>query len=299
MKIRFDTTLERDIDLLIMGEFVSNEDFANIFLKAANVRGAYKIEEVIHSKTDAELGESDIVLVLNINNKNHAIHIEDKIDAIAMPEQHDRYDKRAKKDIENGEYDSYSVIIVAPEKYLAKNEESKKYANKVTYEEMLRCFLSKGDLRSKYKIALIEKAIDDQKSGYQWKANPGVVNFCTAMNEYKRVNYPKIPDGTIAWWPGYKTFIEGATIVFKANKGFVDLEFRNTTTAELYARIGDLMSSGMQIEKAGKSASVRIKVSPIDFEESFETKLSEADEALHAIEKMFELSIALLKRDGE
>ena len=239
MKIRFDTTLERDIDLLIMEEFVSNEDFANIFLKAANVRGAYKIEEVIHSKTDAELGESDIVLVLNINNKKHAIHIEDKIDAIAMPEQHDRYDKRA------------------------------------------------------------EKAIDDQKSGYQWKANPGVVNFCTAMNEYKRVNYPKIPDGTIAWWPGYKTFIEGATIVFKANKGFVDLEFRNTTTAELYARIGDLMSSGMQIEKAGKSASVRIKVSPIDFEESFETKLSEADEALHAIEKMFELSIALLKRDGE
>ena len=146
-----------------MEEFVSNEDFANIFLKAANVRGAYKIEEVIHSKTDAELGESDIVLVLNINNKKHAIHIEDKIDAIAMPEQHDRYDKRAEKDIANGEYDSYSVIIVAPEKYLAKNEESKKYANKVTYEEMLRCFLSKGDLRSKYKIALIEKAIDDQK----------------------------------------------------------------------------------------------------------------------------------------
>ena len=27
MKIRFDTTLERDIDLLIMEEFVSNEDF--------------------------------------------------------------------------------------------------------------------------------------------------------------------------------------------------------------------------------------------------------------------------------
>ena len=37
MKIRFDTTLERDIDLLIMEEFVSNTDFANIFLKATNI----------------------------------------------------------------------------------------------------------------------------------------------------------------------------------------------------------------------------------------------------------------------
>ena len=40
---------------------------------------------------------------------------------IAMPEQHNRYDRRAQKDIANGEYDSYSVIIVAPQKYLEKN----------------------------------------------------------------------------------------------------------------------------------------------------------------------------------
>ena len=236
---------------------------------------------------------------MNIDNKRHAIHIEDKIDAIAMPEQHNRYDRRAQKDIANGEYDSYSVIIVAPQKYLEKNEEAKKYKNRVTYEELKLYFLSKKDLRSKYKLALIDKAIDEQKSGYQWKANPGVVNFCTAMNEYKKLNFPKIPDGTIAWWPGYKTFINGATIVFKANKGFVDLEFRNTTTAELYTQVGDLLSNGMQIEKASKSASVRIKVTPIDFEEPFETKLSEANEALHAIERLFELSIELLKQNGE
>ena len=30
MKIRFDTTLERDIDLLIMEEFISDEAFAKI-----------------------------------------------------------------------------------------------------------------------------------------------------------------------------------------------------------------------------------------------------------------------------
>ena len=299
MKIRFDTTFERDMDLLIMEEFVSDMDFANIFLGALNVNGGYEIEEVIHSKIDAETGESDIVFILNMNNKRHAIHIEDKIDAIAMPEQCERYNKRAEKDIANGEYESYSVIIVAPEKYLIKNEEAKKYTNKITYEEMREYFLSKNDLRSKYKLALINKAIDNQKSGYQWRANPGVVSFCAAMNEYKRDNYPKIPEGTVAWWPGYKTFIHGATIVLKANKGVVDLEFRNTTTAELYSRLGGLISSEMQIEKTGKSASVRIKVSPIDFEERFENNILKVDEAFGAIEKLFELSIELLKQDGK
>ena len=296
MKIRVDTVYERDIDLLIIEEFVSCKEFADIFLKFANINGYYEIDEVVHSKTDAEFGESDIVFILNVGGIKHAIHIEDKIDAIAMPEQHSRYDKRAIKDIAHGEYDEYSVVIVAPQKYIANNEEARKYTNKVTYEELLDYFRSKCDLRSKYKIALIEKAILEQKSGHQWKANPNVVSFCTAMNKYKDIHYPVLPDGTIAWWPGYKTYINGATIVFKANKGFVDLEFGNTTTSELYNRVGDIISNGMHIEKAGKSASVRIKVTPVDFEEGFEEKIAEVDEALRAIKTLFELSITILER---
>ena len=69
MNIKIDTTLERDIDLLILEEFISNPEFASIFLKAVGISDAYTIETAIHSKMDAELGESDIVFVLNINGK--------------------------------------------------------------------------------------------------------------------------------------------------------------------------------------------------------------------------------------
>lgn len=96
MKFHFDTTLERDIDFLVMEEFVSDPAFAKIFLDAVGIAEPYTIEEVIHSKTDADLGESDVVIILGINCKRHALHIEDKIDAQAMEAQHDRYDKRAK-----------------------------------------------------------------------------------------------------------------------------------------------------------------------------------------------------------
>ena len=145
MKIQFDTTLERDIDLLIMEEFVVDKAFARIFLDAVGVSGDFEIEEVIHSKTDAELGESDVVIIFNLNGRRHALHIEDKIDAIAMPRQHDRYDMRAQKDIEAGEYDSYSVVIVAPAKYLEANKEAQKYEHKVQYEQLREHFAEKSD----------------------------------------------------------------------------------------------------------------------------------------------------------
>lgn len=296
MKIQFDTTLERDIDLLIMEEFVSDEEFAQIFLDAIGIHQAYTIESVIHSKTDADLGESDIVFILVIDGKRHAVHIEDKIDAVAMPRQHDRYDLRAQKDIAAGQYSTYSVVIVAPEKYLEKNKEARKYAHQVKYEQMRAFFLAKADVRSKYKLALLERAIYEQKSGYQYEANPSVVRFCSAMAQYQRDNYPELPQGSFAWWPEYSTLLNDAKIVFKANKGFCDLQFGHTLAQELYAKVKDLLSSRMHVVQAKKSASVRIVVTPIWFERKFEEKIAEVDEALAALCELYELSLKLVMR---
>ncbi len=290
MEIRIDTTLERDIDLLIMEEFITNEAFAKIFLDSVGISDSYVIDEVIHSKTDADLGESDIVFILNISGKRHALHIEDKIDAIAMPRQHDRYALRAQKDIATGQYDSYSVLIVAPEKYLANNKEAQKYANRVTYEQMREHFLTKTDIRSKYKLALIDRAIYEQKNGYQYEANPGVVRFCTAMAAYQKENYPGLPIGTTAWWPEYPTLLKDAKVVFKANKGFCDLQFGHTLAQDLYGRVKDHLSERMNVVQAGKSASVRIAITPIWFENRFEDKIAEVDEALTALVVLYELS---------
>lgn len=301
MEIRLDTTLERDIDLLIMEEFISDEAFAKIFLDSVRICDSYVIVEAIHSKTDADLGESDIVFILNISGKRHALHIEDKIDAIAMPRQHDRYDLRAQKDIAAGQYDSYSVLIVAPEKYLANNKEAQKYAHHVTYEKLREYFLCKTDIRSKYKLALIERAIYEQKNGYQYEANPDVVRFCAAMATYQKENYPSLPIGTTAWWPEYPTLLKDTKVVFKANKGFCDLQFGHTLAQDLYGRVKDHLSERMNVVQAGKSASVRIVVTPIWFENRFEEKLAAVDEALTALAELYELSkkIAVKRIEGQ
>lgn len=297
MNVIFDTTLERDMDLLIMEEFICEPTFAKIFLSAVGIEGKYTISEAIHSKTDAEFGESDVVFILNINGKRHALHIEDKIDAIAQENQSGRYHDRAKKEIAAGEYDDYSVLIVAPEKYLEANKEAHKYGNKVTYEQMRDYFANRNDARSEYKLALIDRSITDQRNGYQYEADPRMVEFCEKMNHYQKSKYEGLPIGTTAWWRYYPTILNDVTIVFKSNKGHCDLQFGHTTKEELFARVAVLLSERMNVVQAGKSSSVRIETEPINYENDFEQELSKVDKALDSIYELFRLSKTIAERE--
>lgn len=297
MNIKIDTTLERDIDLLILEEFICEPSFAEIFLSAVGIKDEYSIDEAIHSKTDAEFGESDIVFVLNTKGKRHALHIEDKIDAIAQENQSGRYHDRAKKEIAKGEYDEYSVLIVAPEKYLEANKEAHKYGNKVTYEQLRDYFAARSDTRSKYKLALIERAITDQKNGYQYEADPRMVDFCEKMNAYHKNKYPGLPAGSIAWWRYYPMVLSDVTIVFKANKGHCDLQFGHTLKEDLFARVSKFLSERMNVVQAGKSASVRIETVPVNYENKFEDEIEKVDAALDAIYELFLLSKVIAEKE--
>ena len=294
MEIRLDTTLERDIDLLIMEEFISDPEFARMLLSAANILGDYTILTAIHSKTDADLGESDIVFILNIDGNRHALHIEDKIDAGAMPNQHDRYDLRAQKDISAGEYDTHSVLLIAPEKYIAANKEAQKYVNKLAYEQMRQHFSQKSDFRAKYKLALIDRAIIAQKNGYQYEANPAMVCFCNEMIAHQKKYYPSLPLGTVAWWPEYPTLLKDTKVVLKADRGFCDLQFGHTLAEDLYPRVKDHLTDRMHVVPAGKSASVRIMVTPLPFDAHFSDYQSAVNETFAALTELYNLSNKLL-----
>ena len=290
MEIQFDTVLERDMDLLIMEEFLADQGFAKIFLDAAEIHKTYTVEKVIHSKMDLELGESDIVFILNIDGKKHALHIEDKINAIAMLMQHDRYFMRGNKEVSLGEYDSFSVVLTAPEKYLSVNAEAQKYKYQVPYEDLLSFFQKKTDVHAEYKIAVLSKALDENKNAYKFTESDDVVRFCTAMHAYQKENYPNLTLGSVAWWSYIKTSIPNVQLVYKANKGFCDLQFSNCSKERLYPLVKDLIASDMFVVKASKSAAIRMEVPPVAFEDDFEIHIEDVDRALYALSKLYELS---------
>ena len=254
-----------------------------------------------HSKTHPEFGESDMTIIIEVDDKKHGLLIEDKIDAIAMPEQCDRYMKRGNIGIESGDYSSFDVFIVAPENYIGNNIEAQKYPNKVTYEECLKYFQTNIDARKNFKLSQIKQAIYKQKTGYQVVENKAVTDFWSQYIAYKKQNYDGLlltategPRGSNATWPQFNTIIEKIYIIHKADRKFVDLTIPGMANSlpqleMLLNEMVNLKEHGLTVHPTGKSAAVRLIVPALDFSKPFDEQIEKVEECFKAIEKMSEM----------
>ena len=94
------------------------------------------------------------------------------------------------------------------------------------------------------------------------------------------------PKGATAVWPEFRTSLGAIKVIYKSNKGYVDLEFPKygDKVADLLSVIKDRMSNSMQVWKTGKSASVRISNDNwiLDFSQSFENTENISSFILHS-----------------
>lgn len=305
MEHKFRDILEHDMDILILEEFACSNEFAKIFLNKIGVSDA-KLLLTWQSKTDSELGESDMTVVFDHDDKKIALLIEDKIDAIAMPEQPARYVLRGNKGIIDGDYDSYHIFIVAPQEYLEKNEKAKEYPNRVSYEEIKAYFEKLNDTRSSFKLAQINLAIDKQKNGYQVIKNSFVTDFWNKYVEYKNTYFPQLDlvissdiKPTNGVWTHFRTTDSRSCIYYKSNKGNIDLTFNGQADniekiKELVIKsIGDYHSKGISIIKTGKSCAIRKLVPIVDFSRSFDEQVLYVKESFEAVAGLLSLAHTL------
>ena len=296
----FHDVTERDVDLLCLEAFSSLQSFTDLFLAKIGLLGAC-VHQVEHSKTDPELGESDMTVIVTKDSTHYGILVENKIDAIAQPRQCERYFERGKLGVRNGDYSEFFVFLLAPEKYLKDNASAKEYPFHMTYEELIAFFETNKDA---YKAAALKQAIHTQKAGYQVKENKAVTTFWDAYIAYQRKHYPHLPlissagpKGASATWPQYK--VNGFDIVHKSEKECVDLTFwggakkitllKNILTKEL----GDLKHLGVQLVTAGKSAVLRMYVPYLDFKLPFASYSDTIPTVFEGIAKMGELAYLL------
>lgn len=267
---------EKDIDFLIIEEFLSNENFQEIFLKKINFE-KITILSINHSLTTID-GESDIVIISRHKELNVGLFIEDKIDAIAMPFQHQRYIERAKKMVEENIIDDYKLFIVAPEAYLNTNYEAKKYENKVSYEKLLEFFNDTESIRYRYKQQLLKTAIEKKDKGYTPIESIAITNFWENYYRFKRMNYShfllneiKGSRGANATWPWFSTKYKDIKIAHKSDKGVIDITInQKSVDLELFQKkVIELLEKDMKLVKTGKSISIRTLVPYINFNETF------------------------------
>lgn len=294
----FNDISERDMDMLFLEEFVASEEFLKIFTSKINISNA-EVLSVQTSKTDIELGESDMTVIVNSGSKRIGLLIEDKIDAIATPDQAHRYDLRGEKGKQNGEYDDFYVFIVAPEKYLSSNSEAAKYDHQVTYETILKYFEDQDDVRSMFKAEQIRFAIDKQKHGYDPIEDERVTEFWKRYSQFQKQYYPDLyfvysgeKKGTYSRWPRFNTVIKKLYFIHKSNFGFIDLTFdgcgeRMIEIEKLLSNtVSDYLQEGYTVQRTGKAAAIRLAVPVIDFHDSFDDHLEEITICFKEMQKL-------------
>lgn len=297
MEIILTTVFERDIDLFVIDEFISNDKYAKLFTSKVDFNNNYKIKKVSHSLSDPKYGESDITIVIeDTEGIKHGLLIEDKIDAIAMSNQSDRYFKRGEKGIADKEYDYFHIFIIAPESYLKTNAEAKKYPNKISYEEILSFLESNDENKQHLKITLFKEALYKKKIVYQVIEDQNITNFWLSYYDYQERNFPKLqlskqvgPRGSSAIWATFNTDYKKIKIYHKSDRGFIDLTFSNYggKTKELRDKLITIVDDDMAFVKTNKSAAIRLKINPIDFNINFELVKEDVHKALEAVERLY------------
>ena len=302
MEHKFRDILEHDMDMLFLEEFACSKHFCKIFLDKINVDDA-QLLLTWQSKTDDILGESDMTVIFDCHGKKLALLIEDKIDAIAMPEQPSRYILRGNKGIQDGEYDSYHVFIVAPREYLNKNEKAKEYPNSVSYEEIKMYFERLNDSRSGFKLTQINLAIEKQKNGYQIVKNASVTDFWNKYVDYKNTYFPNLKlvnnsdiKPTNGVWVHFRINGGKSCIYYKSNKGYVDLTFNGQANnieilkSFVLRLIGNYYDKGISIVKTGKSCAIRKIVPIVDFSNPFNEQLPNIKQSFETVEELTKIA---------
>ena len=230
----------------------------------------------------------------------YAILIEDKIDAIAMPNQHKRYVERGKKGVSDAEYMDFDIIIICPEKYYNNNDEAKRYEHHIFYEEFEAYFNQKNDEISKVRLAQVQAGINKAKKPPEVILNENANSFFRNYRMYQKAKYPQLDlrtkESSNGWWTQYSTRFGQVYIYHKMQEGFVDLTFPNSAeyldTVNIIAKWlrAHRMENVVAIQ-TGKAAALRIEVPPLKVREPFDqTREADIEECFHAIAELSELT---------
>ena len=276
----FGNICERDMDMLFLEAIMTDYNYAKLIIDKTELKGLnFKNISIELSKTDAQLGESDITWIIEIENNRYGILIEDKIDACAMNEQYDRYKKRGEKGISNGDYIKYFIFIFCPQNYYNKNTEAPKYDYFISYEKHRDYFMSKNDEISKLRFEQFTQALSKAKMPSNVTLNEFANAFFKKYKQYQLEHYPTLDlrtkESSNGYWAHYNTRLGKVYIFHKLQEGFVDLTFPNSASKlsllqTIALKLRELGISSVTAEQTGKASALRIRVPKIDYQIEFE-----------------------------
>ena len=177
---------------------------------------------------------------------------------------------------------SFDTILIAPEIY--HNGELKGFDYRVNYEDILNYFMNNKEIgnRREYKTLLIKSAIEKGTHGYQIIKDDSVSLFWRdywklTISVAKEFNMeePTLKPSSASFIYFRDTFLpKDIDLVHKLTHGYFDLQFKGMgdNLNIMRDKYGKYLTDDMRIEKANKSASIRIKVPKLSLADSVESQ---------------------------
>lgn len=304
---------ERDMDMLFLQAFASEPGFVELFINKIKEKASrdvctfsdkYHVSKIELSKSDPELGESDIEVVIEAGGKKYALLIEDKIDAIPMPKQRERYIQRGQLGKKNQKYDEFYDFIICPEKYTKGSNEANDFSFLVTYEECRAFFEQSTCPLKEIWIQQIDEALKKSKATSKVIINEAsnkflndYANYLSSNTKYRDLNF-KTNLKSNGWWIYFGTRAGNKTYIYhKTQEGEVELIFaagadKAVQVNHMLQLVNRNIDGSIKVKKAGKSIALVKHVKKLDIcKKTFDSyDKSDINECLDAVLELSDIA---------
>jgi hypothetical protein len=279
---------ERDIDLLLLGECVSNPEFVQWLVNEIVFTDALGSSLIKAERSATQsIGESDIELFLEnpTNGKKYLIMIENKIATNFQPRQAERYMERGNNYITREDCISFRAILLAPKKYIGSEPSNQGFNTALSYEKIIGWFEKTytGQSRLHYLSRMLNAAIEKSTFGWQHLEDEPVTVFWHRYWEICNQLAPELEMPEPSGKPAKSSFIYFHPILLpreinlchKVTYGNVDLQFAGygNRMNQLSQMLGGYIGEDMKIVRAAKSAAVSVKVHQINMTSEIESNI--------------------------
>lgn len=297
-KMKIVGVCERDIDLLLLEEFVSSVPFLNWFSSKLDLPAVTLVEAGRGVATS--FGESDLLLtVQTARDETFCIHIENKIDADFQPQQAKRYEIRGEQQVTSGQACDYFVCLVAPKDYTQGSAFLEDFDLYVSYEEILPRLgdSALNSRRKHYKTTLLQRAIEKGKHGSQLLEDATVTQLwrdywqrtleLAPALQMERPSARGARSSFVYFWPA--DLPAGVRLVHKLTRENADLQLPRLarSVSKLRASCEHLLEGDMRIDTASKSAVIRIPVPLVHIQRDFASQREDIDTGILACLRLY------------
>ena len=289
--------VERDIDMLLAEELRVNAAFCKWVLSRFKIHNELILPATHVNVSVAEDGsEADVIATFEtVSGGKHRLYIENKIDAMLMPEQLERYVRRAEGDMRRGVVSDCSILFFTPACYM--KVILPVGVEQISFEDATEAFSSFGDLRSQYRASLLMKALPIRtpaaRDAHVSSTDPFIKNWWDQVYAMLQLEFPdffihrtRYPR-SVYFAPSTRGQGGYLRVDFKGNKGEVDLAFKNISAASLADLVSKLSPAPGRIIANGRSSAIQIAgLSPFVISDGFgiiQTKVLAAYKATYAL----------------